>query len=134
MMPSKNRAQQKYFEYLESKGKMPKYKYEGGMAHMQHGEEELPHHEEMMPKYAYGGMVNHPEDEHSYSMPSPRENPDYEQGHMDEFDSAGEPHTEDKKEDEQPMEYMSHGGRVKRMAKGGMVHNSKFARALRKGY
>lgn len=71
-MPYKSKAQQKYFHYLESKGKMPKKTvkefdeatdYEGlpehvkmamgGMVpHMEHGEEEAPHDMEQMPSYA----------------------------------------------------------------------------------
>lgn len=78
--------------------------------------EHLPEH---VKKMAYGGEV---------------ESPDEEQGEMDEFDSSGEPHTGDMMEDEQPMEYMARGGRIKRMAKGGMIHSPRFAKALRKQF
>ncbi len=113
-MPYKSASQQRYFHYLESKGKMPKKTVdEFDQATDFHG---LPEH---VKKMYDGGMV---EDE----------NPDVEQGEASEFDSTGEPHTEHYKEDDEPMEYMAHGGRVKRMARGGMVHNSGFAKALRK--
>lgn len=72
-----------------------------------------------------GKMPVHSEDE----IP---ENFDEEMGEAHEYDSSGEPHTEDKFEDEQPMEFMGYGGRVKRMARGGMVPHPKFAQALRK--
>lgn len=103
-MPFKSKAQQRYFQYLESKGKMPK--------------KSVPGLDEEMGHYAHGGEV--PE---SY---------DEEMGEAEEYDSSGEPHTEDKFEDEQPMEYMSRGGRVKRMSRGGMVSHPSFAKALRK--
>lgn len=44
---------------------------------------------------------------------------------LEPHDSAGEPHTRDKREDEEPEEYMAYGGRVKKMSSGG------FAKALR---
>lgn len=101
-MALKPHAQKRYFEYLESKGKMPK----------------KPEHDDAV-MMAEGGMV---EDE----------NPDEEQGEMDEFVSSGEPHTEDEHEDEHPMEYMAHGGRVKRMAKGGKAPSPGFVKALKR--
>lgn len=142
-MPFKPKAQQKYFQYLESKGKMPKQKmaYGGMVDHMQEGEDRAPHDMEEMPDY---------EGNYAYIQQGVKEAPEYEEemphfarggivpenydrmmGDATEFDSTGEPHTEDKLEDEDPMEFMARGGRVKRMAKGGMVR-SKFANALRK--
>lgn len=136
MSPFKSRAQQKMFHYMESKGKMPKktvdefdefddstdfshlpehkMAFGGEIEAPEHGDEDMeydfPHDPDMPQHFAHGGMVN----------------PDEEQGEMDEFDSSGEPHTEDDMEDEHPMEFMSRGGRVRKMASGG------FARALRK--
>lgn len=117
-MPYSSKAQQRLFHYLESKGKMPKktvqeYDHASDFEHLP---EEADH------GYAHGGMV-----EESY---------DEEMGEAHDFDSSGEPHTDDEYEDEHPMEYMAHGGRVKKMAKGGMVAapHPMFAKALRKRY
>lgn len=117
MAPFKSRAQQRYFHYLESKGKMPKSTVDEF--------DEATDFEHLPAKkhnYAYGGMVDEPI------------NYDEEMGEAHEYDSAGEPHTEDKFEDEQPMEFMSQGGMVKKMSRGGMVNRSNFAKALRKKY
>lgn len=72
--------------------------------------------------------------EHAYAVDGmvPENNYDYQMGHAMEYDSSGEPHTEDDLEDDHPMEYMSHGGRVKKMARGGMVPHPMFAKAIRK--
>lgn len=112
MSPYKSKAQQRYFHYLENEGKMPKK-----MAREFDDASDFSHMPEES-RMAHGGMVP--------------ENYDVEMGEADEYDSSGEPHTEDKMEDEQPMEYMSMGGRVKRMAKGGMVPHPSFVKALRK--
>lgn len=113
-MPFKSKAQQRYFHYLESKGKMPKK-----TVNEFDEATDFEHLPEKKTGYAYGGEV---------------ENYDEEMGEASEYDSAGEPHTEDKLEDEEPMEFMSHGGMAKKMSRGGMVHNSNFAKALRKKY
>lgn len=162
-MPYKSRAQQKYFHYLESKGKMPKKVVDefddttaydhlpeyaaahGGMVpHMEHGEEAAPHVKQGMPKYGSGPsakMQHGDEQEHMMKERLPHfadggmvgMNYDYDMGHATEYDSSGEPHTEFETEDEHPMEYMSQGGRAKKMAKGGMVARSKFVKALVRG-
>jgi hypothetical protein len=107
---SKSKMQQRYFDYLESKGKLPKKPVDDH------------EYEDSSPEgYAYGGMVEDKE-----------ENYDYEMGHEEEYDSSGEPHTEDEPEDKHPMEYMAYGGKVKRMNRGGMASRPAFAQALRK--
>jgi len=188
MAPYKSRAQQKYFHYLESKGKMPKKvvdefdeatnfdklpeqvqyamggrvgKLQAGykqpmqhktmepsfqsderageiqygikkpphtkqakpsieqddrVGYLQSGVKKAPIKKEQVQKLAHGGMVNY----------------DYEMGNADEYDSSGEPHTEFELEDEHPMEYYAMGGKVKKMAKGGMAKKSQFVAALRK--
>jgi hypothetical protein len=196
MAPYKSGAQQRYFHYLESKGKMPKKTvdefdhstdYEhlpekmnfGGKAHLEYGDEDAPHnfeempnmdrggrmkvmrHNEMAPHMNRGGSMHVPEemeeaprlsrggramkgyaaggmvDDEAYTP----DNYDYQMGHASEYDSAGEPHTEDDLEDEHPMEYMAAGGVVppahgmhvrggKKMSKGGMARG--FAKALMK--
>lgn len=109
MEPRKSHIRKKYFDYLESKGKMPK-----ASAQDPGDSDEFEH-------FSHGGMV---EDE--------SDNYDYEMGHQSEYNSSGDPHTEDKLEDEHPMEYMSNGGKVRRMAKGGLARPSGFIQAIRK--
>lgn len=79
--------------------------------------EDLP---EEVPKYAFGGKVD------------PLDSFDYMKGNEEEYDSSGEPHRDDDLEDKHPMEYMAHGGRVTRMARGGRVPSSDFVKALRR--
>lgn len=115
MAPHKSKLQQRYFQYLESQGKMPKHsaKEFDDASDSEHMPEE--------PHFADGGEVE--------------DDLDYEEGHEEEFDSSGEPGTDDELEDEQPMEMMSRGGMVKkRMSKGGEVRAPGFAKALRKMY
>lgn len=116
-MPYKSSAQQKYFHYLESKGKMPKKTVKEFDESTNY--EDLPEHVE---KYSHGGRV-------------PEENFDEQEGDASEYDSSGEPNTEpnteDKLEDEEPMEYMAKGGMIKKMSRGGKV-NPRFAKALSK--
>lgn len=122
-MPYSSKAQQRYFHYLESKGKMPKKTVDefDEATDFKHLPEEVEHDAHGgMAHYAYGGEVP--------------ENYDVEMGEAHEYDSSGEPHTEYKFEDEQPMEFMSRGGKVRRMSKGGMIHSRNFAKALRKAY
>lgn len=113
-MKSNSRARDRYFDYLESQGKIPK--------------------KQMMDEdgYAYGGEV--------------KENFDVLEGEAHDYDSAGEPHTSYKFQDEEPMEFNDHGeienyddstnmyegGKVKRMSRGGMVPHPNFAKALRR--
>jgi hypothetical protein len=108
MSPNKSNAKQKYFEYLESKGKLPKMR-----------DQEFDDATEKASGYSFGGEVEDEDD-----------NFDYDMGHAEEFDSSGEPHTEDELEDRHPMEFMSRGGMVKKMSRGGRAHNSSFAKAL----
>lgn len=103
-MREMNPSKKRYFEYLEKQGKFPR----------EASDDE--------PGYAHGGYV---EDDEPESF-------DYEMGHAHDYDSSGEPHTDDKFEDEQPMEYMNKGGRAYRMSRGGRVPPSGFARALMK--
>ena len=69
--------------------------------------------DEETPHFADGGIV-------------PDENFDYSEGHASEYDSSGEPGTEDYQEDEQPMSFMARGGRVKKMASGGKMPSPHF--------
>lgn len=115
-MPYASRAQQKYFHYLESEGKMPKKTVKEFDESTDY--DQLPEHVKM----AEGGMI------------TPEDNFDWDEGHAYEYDSSGEPHTEHELESEHPMEFMHKGGRIKRMAHGGMVSRSNFAKALRKAY
>lgn len=101
-MKQSNSARIRYFDYLEKKGKMPK----------------PPQEDEM-----------HGVDDESIK---PEDDFDYEMGHASDYDSSGEPHTDHDLEDERPMEFMSRGGMVKRMYKGGHVPNPRFAKALRR--
>lgn len=118
---NRNKAQSRYFQYLESKGKLPQMADKDS-----YHDSEFEDMEEPMPGYYDGGRV----DEYEDGM---EDNLDYEMGHATSYDSAGEPHTEDKFEDEQPMEFMSRGGMVKkRMSRGGKVPSPGFAKALKK--
>lgn len=127
-MAYKNQAQERYFQYLESKGKIPKKKMPG--------DDMEPMHE----GYAMGGRVDLSDDydggEYDDDFELPDNNFDYEVGHATDYDSSGEPHTEDESEADHPMEYMSRGGvvRKKKMNKGGLVARSNFAKALRQKY
>ena len=114
-MPYKSKSQQRYFHYLESKGKMPKKTVDEF-----DGATDFDHLPEEAHQYAHGGMV---EDDESF---------DEEMGEAHDYDSAGEPHTEDDFEDEKPMEFMSRGGIVKRMGMSGKMPSPHFAKALRK--
>lgn len=115
---------------------------EGGMVdHMQEGEMRAPHNEEEMPDYDGNGahyQMGDPMDERNkeelpHFAHGGMVNYDYEMGNASEFDSSGEPHTEDDLEDEHPMEYMAKGGRAKKMARGGMsMPHPQFLKALTK--
>lgn len=96
--------------------------YAGMSGRQEHGTMVPRRMREEMPGYAAGGFVE------------PEENYDWEMGHASEYDSSGEPHTEDDVESDHPMEFMAKGGRVKKMARGGMINRSNFAKALRKSY
>lgn len=107
-MPYKSQAQQRYFHYLESKGKLPKKvvdEYDESTDF-----DELP---EKVPMFR-GGMAH-----------LPRYDFDEEMGEASDYDSSGEPD----KEDEEEGYYR--GGRVK-MSKGGMAGMHNFAKALRR--
>jgi hypothetical protein len=120
-VPYKSQSQQKYFHYLESKGKLPKKTVKEFDESTDYND--LPEHAR---DYAYGGEVQDSDDPRSF---------DYDTGHAHDYDSSGEPHTEFEFEDEQPMEFMNRGGMIKRMASGGVVkRNPGFAKALRKMY
>lgn len=113
-MKGMNKAKMRYMAFLEKQGKMPK-------------KEEMD-----IPSYAFGGMIDEEADE--------EDNFDWIMGHAHDFDSSGEPHTANKFEDEQPMEFMSHGGKVigKKMFKGGKISQKmkgpSFALALKKRF
>ena len=112
-MPYSSKAQQRFFHYMQSKGKMPKKtvnEYDQSTDF-----EDLP---EKVEGYAMGGMI---EDDF-----------DYEKEHEEEFDSSGEPHTNDDLEDRHPMEYMNRGGKVRGYASGGMVSNPVFVKAIKR--
>ena len=108
-MPYKSNAQQRYFHYLESKGKLPKKVVD------EYDEEtDFDSIPERVPAY-HGGMVGH----------LPRYDFDEEMGEASDYDSSGEP---DKEEEEEGY----YRGGVVKMAKGGMARMNSFAKALRK--
>ena len=111
MAPYKSGAQRGYFHWLESKGKLPKSIDLHEWDEASKGKD-LPEH---VPEHWKGGPVEEMDGGHEKGW----------KNFLEPHDSAGEPHTEEDREDEQPEEYMSHGGRVKKMAQGG------FAQALR---
>lgn len=114
-MPYSSKAQQRYFHYLESKGKLPKktvQEYDDSTDF-----EDLP---ERVEGYSEGGMIE------------PENNYDWDMGHATSYDSSGEPHTEDELESEHPMEYMNKGGRAKKMNRGGVARDPEFVKALRR--
>lgn len=128
-MPFKSQAQQRYFHYLESKGKMPKKTVDefDNVTDFDH----LPEH---VKKYYRGGFVKDDEPPHEsemtgvdHSMP-PGESFDYDMGHASDFDSSGEPHTEFDDEADHPMEFMSKGGKVPRRT----MNRGAFVKALKR--
>jgi len=91
-MPYKSNAQRKYFHYLEEKGKMPKKVVD---------EFDMASKGKDLPEHMYeGGM--------------PMDDEDHEMGEYNwhRYNSTGEPHTNDKFDDEQDMEFMFGGGIV----------------------
>lgn len=114
-MPYSSKAQQRYFHYLESKGKLPKKTVKDYNESTEF--DDLP---ESVDGYSQGGMIE------------PKNDYDWDMGHASEYDSSGEPHTEDELESEHPMEYMNRGGSVKKMNRGGAIKNPEFIKALRR--
>jgi hypothetical protein len=109
-MPFKSKAQQKYFHYLESQGKMPKKTVDEFDKATDF--EKLP---EKVKAYSYGGEV---------------ESPDEEQGEAHDYASSGEPHENEGFQSAEDMENESGcpqcGYGAPKMSHGG------FAKALRK--
>lgn len=92
-MPYKSRAQQKYFHYLESKGKMPKKVVD-------EFDDATKDYDDLPENMFEGGMAVDDQDHEMGPYNWHRRN------------SSGEPHTNDKFDDEQDMEFMFEGGIV----------------------
>lgn len=90
--------------YLEGRGKLPK--------------SEAPENDDGAEPFAYGGMVEEPID-----APDDK---------VEEYETSGEPHTDEPLEAPKPIGLLAQGGRVKKMAAGGKVPHPMFARAIRK--
>ena len=130
-MQLKSRPTKGMFDYLESKGKMPKKASEEDMDHMHlparegmafGGEVEADEEDEDRPDLGEGGFGDDSSGDAMHFADGgqvPEYNFDEQEGDASEYDSTGEPGTEHDQEDEQPMEFMARGGRVKKMAFGG---------------